>query len=321
MSQEYEKYRELFNKSRYTEAAHFAGSEYLEGDRNNSFWLTRQAAALSRAGQYEKALAIAKQALALQPSNSYTVLAVADALFGMKKINEALQYYEEIAENPKLSNVGRKGVLECLSVKKEWDKILELASRWEMPEDQSFRWKVKALVGLKRRDEAIQLCARWLEKLPDNRGALWELTELEIQRDGLDAVLAKMSKLAKISSLPSVYKEIYASLCKRAEKPELALKQYEKLSKIEANPKFHRQQAFAMTKAGKYLEAIPILEELLRLDPKDFYVHTSYIAACKRTQQFDRAVEFYEKLIEMHPEETKLHGRLKTVNKMTGAEK
>ncbi len=95
MSSEYNEYRALFEKGRYAEAARFAELQYLEGNRNNPFWLTRQAAALTRAREYKQALYVAEQALSLKSSNPYSMLAAADALSGLKRTDEAIRYYEE----------------------------------------------------------------------------------------------------------------------------------------------------------------------------------------------------------------------------------
>jgi len=198
--------------------------------------------------------------------------------------------------------------------------MLQLLGQWEMPSAASLQWKVKALTGQDRLQEAIEACRQWLEIEPDNRQGMWALTELEIQRDGLEAVLKKMGRLAKIGSRPPVYKEIYASLCRRAGKPELALKQYEQLTQTGADPWILQQQAFALKKSGKELEAIPMLEELLKLDPKNFYLHSSYISACKKSRQLDRALDFYENLVELHPDEKTLYGRIKKLQKMLGVE-
>ena len=315
-SKAYDQYKKLLDQGSYLEAAHFAELEYLNGDQNNSFWLTRQAAALSRSGDYEEAFGKAKQALSIQPENPYAVLAVADALSGLGRIKEALSYYEEIAADAKVSAYARKSIFDCLTLLKDWDRILQLLGQWEMPPDQSFRWRVNALAGQNRLDEAIEICHQWLRKSPGNRQGLWTLTELEIQRDGLDSVLFRMAKLAKIPSRPPVYKEIYASLCRRAGKPELALKQYTELSRSGADQRIHRQQAFALAKSGKELEAIPIMEELLKLNPKDLYIHSAYIPACKRAQQLARALSFYEKLLEANPEEKPLFGRIRKIKNL-----
>ncbi|MBL7180260.1 MAG: tetratricopeptide repeat protein [Pseudomonadota bacterium] len=320
-SPEYNEYRALLKKGRHIEAANLAEMEYLQGNRNNPFWLTRQAAALSRAGRYEQAYSVAEQALALQPANPYGLLAKAEALSGLGRIEEALSYYQEIIDDAKLSLVAQKGMLYGLSELKQWERILQLLAQWQMPPATCWPYKVKALIGFHRLDEAMEACYRWLELQPDNRQGLWALTELEIQRDGLEAVITKMGRLAKIDSRPPIYKEIYASLCRRAGRPELALKQYEKLTQSGADPRILRQQAFALKKAGKDSEVIPMLEELLRLNPEDYFLHSSYISACKQSRQLDRALKFYENLIELHPQEKPLYGRIKAVQKLLGVEK
>ena len=316
MSPKYDEYRALFKKGRYIEAAGFAETAYLKESRNNPFWLTRQAAALIRARKYKESLEVAEQALSLKPSNPYSMLAVADALCGLKRTDEALRYYEEIVQDPKLSFSAQKGILSCLEAQKEWDKMLRRMGQWEMPKNSVFAWKVKALAGQKRWDEAIEICGQWLAVQPDLPQALWALTNLEIQRDGLESVLKKMGRLAKIPSRPPVYKEIYASLCKKAGNPELALKQYEKLTRTGSDIWNQRQQAFALKKSGKLSEAIPMMEELLKLDPKDYFIHTSYVSACKKSSQIERVLKFYEELVELNPEETTLYGRIKNIKNM-----
>ena len=54
----------------FEEAAQLAESEYLNGNANNPFWLTRQAAALSRAGRYEPALSLSRRAISLRACQS-----------------------------------------------------------------------------------------------------------------------------------------------------------------------------------------------------------------------------------------------------------
>jgi tetratricopeptide (TPR) repeat protein len=207
-------------------------------------------------------------------------------------------------------------MLACLTELKHWDRVLELIATWDLPPDKTYRWRIKALEGQNRTDEAIDACHRWLRQSPDNPRALWVLTELEIRRDGLDAVLARAGRLAKIPSRPPIYKEIYASLCRRAGKPELALKQYAQMVQTTSDPRIHRKRAFALAKTGGENEAIPLMEELLKLHPGDFYVHSAYIPACKRAKMLDRATKFYQELLEANPEEKSIYGWLKRLKKI-----
>jgi tetratricopeptide (TPR) repeat protein len=299
--------------SQFEEAARLAESEYLNGDANNPFWLTRQAAALSRAGRYEPALNLSRRAISLEPANPFAILAAAEALHGLKRIKEALLHYEDIVADPKLSAPAGRGILECLLELKQWNQILEYLQQWGLPSEKSYRWRVRALAGLGRWDEAMAACRQWLQLQPDHPSALWALTDLEIQREGLQPVLARMAKLAKIPGRPPVYKEIYASLCRRAGKPELAVEQYAKLTQGATDLKILCKQAFALSAAGKKSEAIAMLEELLKSDPTNFYAHSSYIANCRKTNQLERAAQFYARLVEQYPDQKPLYGRIRTI--------
>ena len=132
MSDNYNEYRELLKKGRYIEASRLAEKGYHEGNMNNPFWLTRQAAALSRAGKDKDALNVAKQALSLDHSNPYSILAVAYAFLGLNRIDEAIGYYEEIIDNQKVAASARRGILRCKSLKKEWDQLIQLPEKWGM---------------------------------------------------------------------------------------------------------------------------------------------------------------------------------------------
>ena len=318
MSKSYDQYRELLGQRKFSEAARFAEQAHLEGNPANPFWLTRQAAALTRAGEFGQALRVSEQALAIAPANPYAVLSMAEALSGLRRYKEALEVYETIVTDAdeKVATVARNGMLACLAELRSWDRILEEIGIWRLPPNKVYRWRVKALEGQNRTGEAIDICHQWLKDNPDHPQALWALTELEIRRDGFDAVLTRMGRLAKIPSRPTIYKEIYASLCKRAGKPDLALKQYEKIVHTASDPNIHRKKAFALAKSGREPEAIALMEELLKLNPKDFYVHNAYIPACRRVKQLDRAMEFYQRLLESHPDEKSIYGRLRNLKKL-----
>jgi len=318
MTISYAEYRELMKAARYDEALRLAEQAHLEGNPKNPFWLTRQAAACARAGRYQKSLKAAEEAFGLDSFNPYCILGLAEALKGLNRFEDALEYYETIGDDPKLTLSARQGILYCLSNLKRWEAMDQCLAQWELPQATELRYKVKALSGQKRVEEAIEACGRWLAIKPDNRQALWELTELEIERDGFEVVLAKMGRLAKISSRSPVYKEIYASLCRRTGKHALAIKQYQKISQIASDPKVLSKQAFAMAKSGQESEAIPLLEELLQHTPGDLYLHSSYLGTCGRVYQLERALQFYENLIELHPQEKSLYGRIRKLKKRLG---
>ncbi len=81
-----------------------------------------------------------------------------------------------------------------------------------------------------------------------------------------------------------------------------------------------RNQAFLLARTGREREAIPLMEELLSLDPRDVYLHSSYAAACSRVREVERAIEFYVRLMGKFPQEKGLYGRINRLKKKLEAE-
>jgi len=316
MTDSYRQFSALMGSGKYREAADLAGQELAKEEGAGAFWLTRRASARNRAADYEPAFADAKAALAIEPSNPYAILCAADALRGQQHPQEALGYYREIAAHPRVGGRARAGVFECLAGLGQWQELLD--SLAAAPAEERSVWRVKAFHALGKTAEAMDECRQWLAAHPDNPPGLWEMSELEIETEGLEAVRARYERLARIPTLPPVYREIYASLCRRAGLPELALKEYQKIGGA-GETRVQKKQAFLLAKTGREQEAIPLLEELLTLDPKDIYLHSSYGAACARVNQVERAIEFYLRLMGTHPEEKGLYGRINRLKKRLAA--
>jgi tetratricopeptide (TPR) repeat protein len=308
MTDAYLQYSGLIKSARYGDAARLADEELGRRGGADPFWLTQKANALNRSSDYGGAYAAARAALDHDPSNPYAILSAADALFGLHRLKESLGHYREISTHEKLGVRARAGIFGCLEQEGKWDELLAFASA--APEKERPLWRVKALRGLGRNAEAIAECRLWLSSHPDQPSALWALAELEVDSEGLEVVRARYERLAKIASLPGVYREIYASLCNKAGLPELALKEYEKIDSSSSGVRLQRQQAFLMAKTGREHEAIALMEELLRIDPKDIYLHSSYGAACERVNELERGIDFYLRLMGMFPQEKGLYGRL-----------
>jgi tetratricopeptide (TPR) repeat protein len=311
MSREFEEFQRLLRGKNFAEAALFAERESLRnGPTPDPFWLTQQATALARTGQHGAALAAARRALVADPSNPFGIIAAADSLLGLDRMEEALSHYREALAFPRVTRRAKEGILDCLTRMRRFEKTMSLLAEWALPEEESAPWKVKALTGLGRKEEAMTECRKWLARVPHHPPALWALAELEVEHDGIEAVIDSMERAVRIPSLPPVYREIYASLCRKAGRQETALKEYEKLGSQGTGFRARRQQAFLLAKTGKEREAIPLLEELMRGDPADMYLHSSYEAACKRIGETERAVNFYNTLLGLHPEARSLHGRI-----------
>ena len=297
---------------RYAEAVSFAEKE--ANAQNSEFWYTQLSLALKRMGDTAGAIENARKALMIAPRNSYALLAYADALSSAGRTSEALSAYEEAARDTATADRAQEGVFQCLAAQKNWTAVLERLTQGNDGRDYPY-WRIRALGSLGRTDEAIGICEEQLKSTPGDSKILWALVELEITRDGLEQVMRRYERIAKIPSRPPVYTEIYASLCRRAGISEKAIAQYEKLEMKTTAPGIVRKKAFALAKTGKEDEAIPLFEELLRADPRDMYVNASYVSACRRKGLLNRAWKTYHDLIGQFPDEKTLLGRLKKISK------
>ena len=311
MSEEYQEYARLIRAGSHAEAAALAEerARRAEGARERAFWLTRLSAALGRQQDYEGALKAARGALELESDSSYAVYAAGEALAGLSRHAEAVEHFDEAAREGRLGERARCRALDSLQAQGRWEEILSRLGALRLPEERSIGYRVKALVGLHRDEEAAAACARWLELKPHHPAALWELAEIEARRDGEEAARDRWARKARIPSLPSTYREIYASLCRRTGRTEEAAQEYERMS-ASGGSRVQRKHAFLLAKSGREREAVPLLEELLRSSPSDVYLHSSYAAACRRIGEQERAINFYNTLLGVHPEQKGLYGRI-----------
>lgn len=312
MSRQYEEFCRFLSQGKFSEAIHLAEEEVLRSGDKSEFWLTQLSIALRLAGRIKEATQAAEKALTLAPQNNWALLALAETFLARLDFTKALSLFEEaLRGQPPVLKRAERGVFQCLLNLKRVEELLERVLRSELPEEETLSWQVASLIGLDKIDDAYAACQRWLALSPNNPAALWEFTKLEVLKVGREAVIGRLARMIKIPSTPSVYSEIYASLCRQAGEGEKVLATYAKLSAKDSRPRILRQQAFALAKTGREDEAIPRMEELLRLDPKDFYLHSAYLAACKRKEIHPRAAQFYRELLELHPSEKKLYGYLR----------
>lgn len=303
----------LMKQRRFAECAAFADRLVVESGGHSVFWLTRLSASYSLVGNHAEALAAAGRARALDPDDPWVLLAYGEALFRKGSFTEAYPFLADAAANERTAQRARRYALECLVRTRQWASLLEHLSRWELNAEQRPPWRAKALAGLGQVDEALEECRLWLEASPDNRDALWVQAELQITREGLDAVIATMSRLAKIPGKPPVYGEIYAALCRRGGRASEALRQYQRMLGKQNTPALQRKKVFALAKAGQESDSLPLFEELLRSAPADLYLNNGYIGAASRSNNLERCWTFYHELSALHPEEKTILGRLRKV--------
>ena len=213
---EYNEFLSLIKNGSFAEAVALAERQSILAEEKNEFWLTQLSLAYTRAGRYREALDSADKALVLTPTNRYAILARADALAASSDYVGALASYEEALDNERTLPRARRGVLTCMIHLKQWARMLDLANQWDLDPAAANSFRIKALIGLERTEEDMALCRTWLATSPDHPQALWELTNLEVKKEGLETVRARMARLARIPGKPlSVQRRVLAAV-KRA---------------------------------------------------------------------------------------------------------
>lgn len=315
MTEDFNQFKELFKRGNFKEALTLAEESCIK--EASPFWLTQQAKVLNRLNRYAGALECARKAIEREPSNNYAILAAAEAFFGLKKYSEAMDYYKELLRDSRLSKIARKRILDILIAEKKWKEVLAEADREPPGSYEYYHTRIKALAGLNRQDEAIELCNKWLKEKPDYPEALRYLIDLKVKLEGLETVKNHMERMARIPSLPPIYKELYAHLCRQAGDNETASQTLAEVNKSSSDPWIQKKQAFAMAK-GNEKEAIPLLEELLRQEPENVFIHSSYLSAGKRIGYSEKALNFYYTLSKLHPDAKSLWGRIRKLKKQLG---
>jgi len=316
---DYQQFASLLRAGRLDEALAYAESRAAGSPAYSAgFWFTQQATVFLRRKDYTSAFDRAARALRARPGDPYALLAAADARLGMGATAEARSLYEQaIATGPaRPAERASAGLLACLEHRKEWQAILSLLPALPLSDDDRGVWHARALKEVGRTDEAIELCRQLLSRRPDYPRALWLLTDLEVEREGLEPVRQRLGRLARIPSRPPIYGEIYASLCRRAGVESDAVGQYEKLHAQTGDIRLVRKKAFALAKGGHEEEAMGIIEQLLRADPTDQYLHSSYGAAARRAGKIAQAVAFYRALLAEQPQHKGLYGRIRRLERL-----
>ena len=306
-----ERFRSLMRSGRYQDAASLSREQHEAGAGTSGFWLTLEASALTRGGHPEHALESARRALELEPTNPFGLLAVGNALLALEKVAEALDLFKEAANDDRTARRARRAVVECLEKLRRWEEVLERIDQWGLEDRRGSR--IRALCELGRHEEALAVCELWLQEDPEAKSAVWAQAELEEKMDGLAGALERAERRARIPSLPAVYREVHASLLRRAGKEEEAARVYQQLQATGASPGIQNRQAFALAKSGHEEEAVAMFEQLLLSDPRDKYLHSAYQAACGRLGDLERVINFYNRLLHEHPEEKGLYGRIKKI--------
>ncbi len=207
MNDEFREFSALMKRSAFNLASAFAERRLVAVNDKSEFWLTQLSNALRESGNAKTALAAAEKACTLSPRNAWALLARAEALVMLGRPREAVSLFKEALSDARASLRARRGLFSALVSLKQWDDIIAECASADVPPSLVRPFHIKALQGLGRLDEALAECASWLSECSDSRRALWQMTELRVEREGLATVLAGMARMSRIPGKPAVYGE------------------------------------------------------------------------------------------------------------------
>jgi tetratricopeptide (TPR) repeat protein len=159
--------------------------------------------------------------------------------------------------------------------------------------------------------QAQQLFEKSLEINPKDAASMFELARIHISRREFDSALDYLEKARTIEPKNVYYLSLYASLLQLQDKHMQAAKIYEEIIKLKPNaPENYDNLAYSYLSAGKPADAIRIYDELEdRLGVSEEYSikkQTIYL----QENKFKEAEAEIEKLIEIYPRETKYYAIL-----------
>jgi tetratricopeptide (TPR) repeat protein len=83
-----------------------------------------------------------------------------------------------------------------------------------------------------------------------------------------------------------------------------AIDAYAQAIKFQSTPEVLESYAWLLLKRGRAVDALPLLEKLVRLDPQDYKNHLNVGNAYMATRQFEKARQAFLKVLELAPERT-----------------
>ena len=159
-----------------------------------------------------------------------------------------------------------------------------------------------AALSENRIPEAERLLREHLRRMPTDVAAIRMFAELAARlgrHEDAENLLVRCLELA-----PGFHaaRQNFALMLHRANKPEAALAQIERLLAVDAaNPGYRNLKAVVLCRIGDYAPAIEIYDELLTHYPRNPKVWMSFGHALKTAGQTERAIAAYRRSIEMEP--------------------
>lgn len=248
--------------------------------------------------RYQEADAIALEILAENPHYSPALTLKGDILYSTGLFEEALSFYYRAyskKKNPFLAVRLIKALLEG----EEYEEAFGICQDYP---DHPLIKKQRARIYAKRGEEekASTLYQDYLEDRPQDLFAYKERIRLKIKDMEPEDAVRELKTLIKVGgrSKNAHLHTLLASSLERLKEYERAVLEYEKALQIDPENMFNRKQlGFCLARIDRGEEAIPLLVEVFRQDPRDFYVRNKLLSLYREYHREEEGKDFFIEII------------------------
>ena len=270
-------------------------------------------------GDYRRALTFLEMAWQIHPLSSFLINLKVDTLLKLNRSQEAEEILKEQAKEADLAGV-KKLVKLYLSQGRFEEALARIKSSLKGIgyERDLIINQAELLSKMGRKDEAAEAVKKVIREDPEDEFAYTCLIKIRLEEKSAHEISLELKTLLSIPSRAgnAGLRTLLAKAYKEAGLFEEALREYQAAVKLNPDNIFIRKQlGFCLSKMKDYEGVIPVMKECFIADPKDHYVTNTLFAAYRKTSRLKEALELVIETIARHPDQKKLWGLKKKIEK------
>lgn len=273
-------------------------------------------------GDYRKALTFLEMAWQITPLSPFLINLKVDTLLKLNRSQEAEEILRKRAKEADLAGV-KKLVKLYLKQKRREEALAQIKSTLKEIgyERDLIINQAELLNKMGRKDEAVEAIKEVIREDPKDEFAYTQLIKFRLEEKSARGISLELETLLSIPSMAenAGLRTLLAKAYKEAGLFEEALGEYQAAVKLSPDNLFIRKQlGFCLSKMKDYEGVIPVMKECFIADPEDYYVTNTLFTAYRRTSRLNEALELVLETIIRHPDQKKLWGLKKKVEKEIG---
>lgn len=287
-------------KRRYVEAEKVL-LKAVENNPKDLYLRSLLADVYEKQDRLQEARALAEEVLAVNPKYPEALKVIGNICLQEENYEEALRYFEMSFSIQKSSYVQSRIGEAYLGMKKP-DLALDIAEKGlsSQPEDLWFlRLKARALEQKGKLGEAAAVYKVISKKDPENRFGYARYLLLSSSDKDPESAVKDINRIMRIPSHRDNPELLYdkAMLLKRGGRLKEAIEELKKALELSPGDSFYMAHlGYCYKDLGEYDQAIAILEEVVRANPKNPYALRSLEGLYKKACRVEDGIKFFEGL-------------------------